>query len=115
MAQAFLQNSEQYVSHIDAEIERLQQLRTRVAEAIQGEKAIVAPKKAGGGMSAEGRLRVAEAQRARWAKLKKAAKKAARALVATPVKKAVAKKPAKKALSKTPATKVPAKSVEAAA
>ena len=115
MAQAFLQNSAQYVSQIDAEIERLQQLRTQVAEAIEGEKQIAAPKKARGGMSAEGRLRVAEAQRARWAKQKKAAKKAARALVAKPEKKAVAKKSAKKVSSKPSATKVIAESPEPAA
>lgn len=45
MAQAFTQNSEQYVSQIDAEIERLQQFRNQVAEAIEGEKQIAAPKK----------------------------------------------------------------------
>ncbi|MGI4757763.1 MAG: hypothetical protein ACRYGF_13040 [Janthinobacterium lividum] len=102
MAQAFTQNSEQYVSHIDAEIERLQQLRNQVSEAIEGEKQIVAPKKTGGGMSEEGRLRVAEAQKARWAKQKKDAKKAAKAVVTSPVKKTsatktVAKKSVKKA------------------
>ena len=101
MAQAFTQNSEQYVSHIDAEIERLQQLRNQVAEAIEGEKQITAPKNTGGGMSAEGRLRVAEAQKARWAKQKKAAKKAAKAVAPNPVKKAVAKQVvAKKAAKK---------------
>ncbi|MGI4757626.1 MAG: hypothetical protein ACRYGF_12355 [Janthinobacterium lividum] len=92
MAQAFTQNSEQYVSHIDAEIERLQQLRGQVAEAIEGEKQITAPKNTGRGMSAEGRLRVAEAQKARWAKQKKAEKKAAKAVIAKPAKKVVAKK-----------------------
>ena len=105
MAQVFNQNSNQYVSHIDAEIEWLQQLRNHVSEAIEGEKAIVA-KKPGKrkSMSAEGRLRVAEAQKARWAKQKKAAKKAARAVVAAPAKKAakrVAQTPAKKAAGKS--------------
>ena len=66
-------------------------------------------------MSAEGRQRVAEAQRARWAKLKKAAKKAARALVATPQKKAVVKKSAKKAIKNTSVRQAPANSIEAAA
>ena len=112
MAQAFNQNSEQYVSHIDAEIERLQQLRNQVSEAIEGEKAIVAPKKPGKrkGMSAEGRLRVAEAQKARWAKQKKAAKKAAKAVVAPPAKKAakrVTQAPAKKAAGKSIAAPPP--------
>ena len=102
MAQAFTQNSEQYVSQIDAEIERLQQLRSQVAEAIEGEKQIAAPKKTRGGMSAEGRLRVAEAQKARWAKQKKAAKKAAETVVKSPKQKTtatttVAKRSAKKA------------------
>ncbi|MGI4756938.1 MAG: hypothetical protein ACRYGF_08820 [Janthinobacterium lividum] len=102
MAQAFTQNSEQYVAHIDAEIERLQRLRNQVSEAIEGEKQIAAPRTTGGGMSAEGRLRVAEAQKARWAKQKKAAKKAAKAVVTSPVKKTsatktVAKKSVKKA------------------
>ncbi len=102
MAQAFLQNSEQYVSHIDAEIERLQQLRNQVAEAIEGEKQIAAPKKTRGGMSAAGRLRVAEAQKARWAKQKKAAKKAAKTAVPMPSKKVAAKKVvAKEAAKKT--------------
>ncbi len=102
MAQAFTQNSEQYVSHIDAEIERLQKLRNQVVEAIEGEKQIAAPKTTGRGMSEEGRLRIAEAQKARWAKQKKAEKKTAKAVVPSPVKKTsatktVAKKSVKKA------------------
>jgi len=87
MAQAFTQNSEQYLSHIDAEIELLQQLRNQVTEAIEGDKAVAAPQKARKGMSAEGRKRVAEAQKARWAKQKKAAKKAAKAIATKPSKK----------------------------
>ncbi|MGI4756388.1 MAG: hypothetical protein ACRYGF_06010 [Janthinobacterium lividum] len=79
MAQAFTQNSEQYLSHIDAEMERLQQLRNQVAEAIQGEKELSPSKGKDSsgrkGMSAEGRPCVAEAQKARWAKQKRAAKK----------------------------------------
>ncbi|MGI4755963.1 MAG: hypothetical protein ACRYGF_03850 [Janthinobacterium lividum] len=70
MARDFTQNSEQYLLQIDAEIERLQQLRTQVTGAIQGEKKIAAPQKERKGMSVEGRRRVAEAQKARWAKLK---------------------------------------------
>ncbi len=71
MARDFIQNSEQYLSQIDAEIQRLQQLRTQVTEAIQGDKEVAAlpvPRK---GMSEDGRRRVAEAQKARWAKLKR--------------------------------------------
>lgn len=89
MARDFTQNSEQYLTHIDAEIVRLQQLRTQVAGAVEGDKAIAAPKKARKGMSAEGRRRVAEAQKARWAKLKK--------------------KPGPKPAKKTAATKAAAK------
>lgn len=78
MARDFIQNSEQYLTHIDAEIARLQQLRTQVTGAVKGEKELPAPQKARKGMSAEGRLRVAEAQKARWAKLKKSAPKVAK-------------------------------------
>ena len=78
MARDFTQNSEQYLTHIDAEIARLQQLRTQVTGAVKGEKELSSsPQKARKGMSAEGRLWVAAAQKARWAKLKKAAPKAA--------------------------------------
>lgn len=69
--------SQQYLAEVDAEIERLGQLRKLVTAAIQGEKAVAAaPKKERKGMSAEGRQRVAEAQKARWAALKKSAGKA---------------------------------------
>ena len=44
-------------------------------------KSAAAPAKSKGGMSAEGRARVAEAQRKRWAAVKRAAKKAARQAV----------------------------------
>ena len=74
MAGNFVQSSEQYLSQIDAEIERLQNLRTQVTGAIQGDKEVNAPR-ARKGMSAEGRKRVAEAQKARWAKLKKDSEK----------------------------------------
>ncbi|MGI4854532.1 MAG: hypothetical protein ACRYF4_10870 [Janthinobacterium lividum] len=86
MARDFTQNSEQYLAHIDAEIARLQQLRTQVTGAVKGDKEL-APQKARKGMSAEGRLRVAAAQKARWAKLKKTTPKVAKK---TPSKKAVA-------------------------
>lgn len=78
MARDFVQTSEQYLSQIDAEIKRLQQLRQLVTEAIQGDAAVSSssPKQARKGMSAEGRRRVAEAQKARWAALKKTGGKA---------------------------------------
>ncbi len=94
MAGNFVQSSEQYLSQIDAEIERLQHLRTQVTGAIEGDKAVSAPK-ARKGMSAEGRRRVAEAQRARWAKLKKANA----ADKTKPAKKAARKSSAKKAVA----------------
>ncbi len=80
MARDFVQTSEQYLSQIDAEIKQLQQLRQLVTEAIQGDAAVAtsSPKAARKGMSAEGRRRVAEAQKARWAALKKAGGKAAK-------------------------------------
>lgn len=83
MARDFVQTSEQYLSQIDAELKRLQQLRQLVTEAIRGDAAVSSssPKKARKGMSAEGRRRVAEAQKARWAALKKAGGKAAKKAV----------------------------------
>lgn len=88
MARDFVQTSEQYLSQIDAEIQRLQQLRKLVTGAIQGDAAVASgAKQARKGMSAEGRRRVAEAQKARWAALKKAGgkvpKKAAKAAPVT--------------------------------
>lgn len=72
MPRDFTQTSEQYLSQIDTEIQRLQQLRKLLTGAIQGEAAVVSStKKVRKGMSAEGRRRVAEAQRARWAAIKK--------------------------------------------
>lgn len=70
MARDFIQNSRQYLSNIDAEIERLQTLRAQVAEAMQADEEFVetskqSPKPAGKGMSVAGRKRVAEAQKAR--------------------------------------------------
>ena len=103
MPRDFSQSSSQYLSAIDAEIERLQQLRQQVSSAVDAEEAIVKPVKAARkGMSAEGRRRVAEAQRARWAKQKRAAKSATK----TPTKKTTAKKrAAKKATVKKTAAK----------
>jgi hypothetical protein len=75
------------VSELDAEIERLQQIRS----ALSGVPVAPAPKKRGrpkgsknaaktgtvakkGGISPEGRKRIAEAMKRRWAERKKAAK-----------------------------------------
>ena len=93
MARDFIQNSEQYLLQIDAEIKRLQQLRTQVTGAIQGDKQVADAPKARRGMSEEGRKRVAEAQKARWAKLKRTDSK-------EPSKPKTAKKAAKKVTAK---------------
>lgn len=104
MARDFIQTSEQYLSQIDAEIQRLQNLRSQVAGAIQGDREIVGTKRRGG-MSEEGRRRVAEAQKARWARQRKAAKKAAKQPAPKPAKNSVAKKTASKRASGTKAVK----------
>ena len=111
MARDFAQSSSQFLASIDAEIERLQNLRQQVAAAVDEDQAIDNPAKSiRRGMSEEGRRRVAEAQKARWAKLKKASKAETKA----PVKKAVAKKtPIKKSAAKKAASKQPAKKAAA--
>lgn len=73
----FLMETSKLVADIDAEIERLQKARALLngAEAKRkpGRPAnATSPKKRT--MSAEGRARIAAAQKARWAKTKKAAK-----------------------------------------
>ena len=103
MPRDFSQSSSQYLAAIDAEIERLQQLRQQVSAAVDADEEIAQPAKAARkGMSAEGRRRVADAQRARWAKQKRAAKSATKA----PAKKTAAKKRAgRKATAKKTAAK----------
>ena len=98
MPRDFSQSSSLYLASIDAEIVRLQKLRSHVSTAVEADEAIAKPAKTGRkGMSEEGRRRVAEAQKARWAKQKKAAKSAGK----TPAKKVAAKKSAvKKATAK---------------
>lgn len=63
---------------IDAEISRLEQGRALIAEVAKSQYTTVATdktkRKKKGTMSPEGRARVAEAQRKRWAKQKKAVK-----------------------------------------
>jgi topoisomerase IA-like protein len=69
-------NVSELLSHIDSEISTLRQVRTLLA----GGAGQARPGRKPGRkhvMSAEGRARIAAAQRARWAKQKKAAKKAA--------------------------------------
>lgn len=69
---------EEIVAAVDAEIARLHQVRTLLAQ--NGRGLAHAGSLVDGGskprrkMSAAGRARIAAAQRARWAKLKKAAK-----------------------------------------
>lgn len=89
MPRDFALSSTQYLASIDAEIERLQNLREQVAAAADADEAIAKPTKTvRKGMSAEGRRKIAEAQKARWAKQKKAAKSVAKA----PARKVAAKK-----------------------
>lgn len=75
------------IEQIDAEISRLQQARALLvrSEPKRGQgrpkvndliSRILAVTPTKGGMSAEGRAKIAAAQKARWAKVKKAAKKA---------------------------------------
>ena len=79
MARDFFNSSSQYLASIDAEIERLQNLREQVASAVDADQAIAKPTNAARkGMSAEGRRKIAEAQKARWAKQKNTAKVAAK-------------------------------------
>lgn len=100
MARDFAHRSSQYLASIDAEIERLQHLREQVNAAVDMDQAIAKPAKATRkGMSAEGRRKIAEAQKARWAKQKKAATVAAKPTV----KKAVVRKSVKPAAKKTAA------------
>ena len=79
-------DTKEILAHIDTEIARLQQVKgilsgsTTTKAKLGPKKAKIAPtpviiKKRT--MSAEGRARIAAAQKARWAKAKKATKKAA--------------------------------------
>ncbi len=104
MPRDFTETSEQFLASLDEEIERLQTMRDQVAAALgvaAGARPAAQPKRKG--MSEEGRRKIAEAQKARWAKQKSEPKPAAPRATA---KKAVAKKTAaKKAAAKKTATK----------
>jgi hypothetical protein len=84
---------ESIVSALDAEIAKLQKARTILArggkiDAIVNQDVTfvgTVKKRKKAKMSQEARARIAEAQKKRWAKSKKAAKKAAVAPVAAPV------------------------------
>lgn len=76
------------ISQIDAEISRLQQAKTILAgvsvkklvgRPVGSRQKAISPKPAKRPMSAEGRAKIAEAQKARWAKVRKAAKKTVQA------------------------------------
>jgi hypothetical protein len=98
-------NREDIVVEIDAEITRLQQAKALLTgtTAIDGRN----PARPSGArntrrwtMSAEAREKIAAAQRARWAKSKRAAKKAAREITAEPAtRQAGTGKPVKRTLS----------------
>lgn len=110
MARDFSVSSSQFLHSIDAEIERLQNLREQVAAAVDADEAINRPSRmVRKGMSAEGRRKIAEAQKARWAKQKRAEKAAAKA----PARKTAAKKSAsKKVATKRPVKTAAAKTTE---
>ena len=79
-------DTQEIITHIDAEIARLHQVKgilsgttttkSKLGRPKTGHK-VVAPIAAKRPMSPEGRARIAAAQKKRWAKAKKAAKKAA--------------------------------------
>lgn len=103
MARDFYESSSQFLASIDAEIARLHNLRQQVAAAVDADQANPRPAKvARRGMSEAARRKIADAQRARWAKQKKATKVASE----TPARKSVAKKVAiKKVAIKQPRNK----------
>lgn len=76
------------VAHIDAEIVRLKKARailsgvtgTEKLTAVADKVAPAAPKPAKRRMSAAGKAKIAKAQKKRWAKVRKAATKAAKAV-----------------------------------
>ena len=90
MPRDFTQSSTQFLSSIDAEIERLQSLRQQVAAVVDADEELAKPAESvRKGMSAEGRRKIAEAQKARWAKQKKVASSVAKA----PAKRSVLRRP----------------------
>lgn len=68
-------NVSHILSEIDSEISRLQQVRALLAR--DGFSGAIANRPRKRRLSSEARARIAAAQKARWAKQKKAAKKAA--------------------------------------
>lgn len=105
MPRDFAQSSSLFLASIDAEIERLQSLREQVAAALDADDAVTkTAKTVRRGMSEEGRRKIAEAKKARWAKQKRASKSAAKA----PARKTAAKQTAKKAVTKRAAKKAAA-------
>jgi hypothetical protein len=112
------------IGHLDAEISRLQQVRSLLTDG-DVRKGPGRPKASGAiskpvavkltrrVLSAEGKKKIALAQKARWAKVRKAAKKAANTEPATPVKavktatvvKAAKATPPSKGSKKAPAVK----------
>jgi hypothetical protein len=99
-------NTEEILAQIDEEISKLQQAKALLLGNAVVKRSVGRPKKsaiasrilsvqpAKGVLSAEGKARIAAAQRKRWAKSRKAAVKTV-AKAAKPVKKAAAKKAVK--------------------
>ena len=110
MMHDFNRSSDQFLASIDAEIARLQTLREQVAAALGSDlKAPAVSQSKRKGMSEEGRRKIAEAQKARWAKQKSTVRTAPKPSLAkktsakkTPAKKVAAKKTAsKKSIAKS--------------
>lgn len=98
MARDFSLSSEHFLASLDAEIERLQQVREQVAAALEspsGKKTKQRAQPKSRTMSEEGRRKIAAAQKARWAKQKREEKAQARK---TSAKKTATKKPTRKAV-----------------
>ena len=92
-------NTEQIIAQIDEEISKLQQAKTLLLGNVGVKPRVGRPKKsderAKGVISAEGKAKIAEAQRKRWAKIKKKTTVKTVAKAPKPVKKAAAKKAVK--------------------
>jgi hypothetical protein len=120
-------NTEDIIQQIDLEISKLQQAKTLLngasptpikrgagrpkKSAIAARILAVKPtKKTRGPLSAEGKAKIANAQKLRWAKVRRAAKKASHAAAAKPVAKTTKPTPATPAKAATATKTTPVKS-----
>ena len=114
-------NTEEIITQIDEEISKLQQAKALLIGNVGVKRGVGRPKKseiasrirsvqpAKRALSAEARASIAAAQRKRWAKSKRADKKAAHASAVKSVAKALGAKPVKKAASKKALKATPVK------